>query len=72
MELSRSLAGNVADQGQLRDHAAGRGGRPGDRRGCNPFNPCLPDRYSRTCPRHPTIGAGYPPFEPQWKKYVLN
>ena len=23
----------------------------------NPFNPCLPDRYSRTCQRHPMIGA---------------
>ena len=38
----------------------------------NPFNPCLPDRNSRTCPRHPTIGDAYPPFDPQWQPYVLN
>ncbi|MDA0173652.1 IPT/TIG domain-containing protein [Solirubrobacter taibaiensis] len=38
----------------------------------NPFNPCLPDRNSRTCPRHPTIGDKYPPFDPQWQPYVLN
>ena len=30
------------------------------RRCVNPFNPCLPDLYSRTCLRHPAIGDGVP------------
>jgi hypothetical protein len=38
----------------------------------NPFNPCLPDPLSRSCPRHPQIGAGYAPFLPDWKPYILN
>jgi hypothetical protein len=27
-----------------------------------PFNPCLPDPLSRTCPEHPPIRDPYPPF----------
>jgi hypothetical protein len=34
----------------------------------NPFNPCLPDRYSRTCTRYQVLGSTAPaPFEgPVW------
>ena len=38
----------------------------------NPFNPCLPDRYSRTCMGHPVIGVGVPPFDPEWEPKILN
>lgn len=27
-----------------------------------PFNPCLPDPLSRTCPKHPPVKDTYPPF----------
>jgi Bacterial TSP3 repeat len=27
-----------------------------------PFNPCLPDPESRTCPKHPPVQDPYPPF----------
>ena len=39
----------------------------------NPFNPCLPNRSSRTCQRHPSLsGGGGAPFDgsPNW--YSLN
>ena len=39
----------------------------------NPFNPCLPAKWSRTCLRHPILGGGAPaPFDnsPNW--YSLN
>lgn len=29
-----------------------------------PFNPCLPDFESRTCPLHPRFNNPYPPFRP--------
>jgi hypothetical protein len=29
-----------------------------------PFNPCLPDWQSRTCPLHPRVDDPYPPFRP--------
>ena len=29
----------------------------------NPFNPCLPDTWSRTCQRHPAIADGTAPFD---------
>ena len=38
----------------------------------NPFNPCLPDIYSRTCQRHPIIGQSYAPFIADWEPLVLN
>jgi hypothetical protein len=40
----------------------------------NPFNPCLPNPYSRTCERHPNMnGTAYPPFDDNGIKYfVLN
>jgi hypothetical protein len=38
----------------------------------NPFNPCLPATWSRTCTRHPTLGTEGAPFDnsPNW--YALN
>jgi hypothetical protein len=30
-----------------------------------PFNPCLPDWNSRTCPRYPPVKDIYPPFDPE-------
>jgi hypothetical protein len=39
----------------------------------NPFNPCLPDRFSRTCSRHPPLGSSYAPFDAATPNYlVLN
>jgi hypothetical protein len=34
----------------------------------NPFNPCLPAVWSRTCNRHPDMGAPWAPFDqaPEW------
>ena len=72
MELSRSLAGNVADQGECGTTPQVEAVDPDGTAWVNPFNPCLPDRYSRTCSRHPGFGAAYPPFQQQWKKYALN
>jgi hypothetical protein len=70
MELARHLAGNVGIQKACGQTPAAEAVAPATT-WVNPFNPCLPDRYSRTCERHPQIGAGYPPFQDQWKKYVL-
>jgi hypothetical protein len=38
----------------------------------NPFNPCLPAAWSRTCTRHPTFSGAGAPFDnsPNW--YSLN
>jgi hypothetical protein len=70
-ERSRNMAGNVPQQNancvKPSIEAAGPSGT-----WVNPFNPCLPNRSSRTCPVHPLIGAPYPPFQDQWKRYVLN
>jgi len=39
----------------------------------NPFNPCLPDPYSRTCARHPDLSALFAPFDSKTPRYmVLN
>ena len=38
----------------------------------NPFNPCLPYRKSRTCERHPVIGAGPAPFDDSTDWFALN
>jgi hypothetical protein len=75
MELSRTLAGNVAVQNYNcdTDGLTAYLGAP-NTTWVNPFNPCLPDRNSRTCPRHPMIGEAYPPFSSDWttKRFVLN
>jgi hypothetical protein len=36
--------------------------RDGSRTWVQPFNPCLPDPQSLTCPLHPPVGNPYPPF----------
>jgi hypothetical protein len=38
----------------------------------NPYNPCLPDRNSRTCPSHPSFADAYAPFLTDFKPFVLN
>jgi hypothetical protein len=34
----------------------------------NPFNPCLPHEWSRTCDRHPTLTNPWAPYDgsPNW------
>ena len=73
MELSRNMAGNTPIQescGNAGVHVA----PPAIpwRTYVNPFNPCMPDRYSRTCERHPNIGGGYAPFLPNFEPFVLH
>ena len=38
----------------------------------NPFNPCLPDPNSRTCPRHPGLQGAPAPFDGSPNYYVLQ
>jgi hypothetical protein len=71
MELSRSLAGNVAQQASCAGTAVYNAAAP-PTTWVNPFNPCLPDEYSRSCPRHPAMDAPYPPFKPGWIPMILN
>jgi hypothetical protein len=48
------------------------GARPSSFGRVNPFNPCLPDPASRTCPDHVEFGHDFAPFDgsPDW--YSLN
>ncbi len=72
MELSRNMAGDVPITNLAGCGSSGvyPGGPPTT--WVNPFNPCLPDRYSRTCPIHPEMNAPYAPFKPDWIPLVLN
>ncbi|MBE2316621.1 IPT/TIG domain-containing protein [Solirubrobacter sp. CPCC 204708] len=73
MELSRSLAGNYPIQAANCDTGSAiHDSSVPNKALVNPFNPCLPDRFSRTCPIHPTIGQKYPPFDTEWEPLVLN
>jgi hypothetical protein len=75
MELSRSLAGNVAQQAMCANTSAPPYVSAPETTWVNPFNPCLPDPHSRTCPRYVVVGSTpYPPFDPDWltKRLVLN
>jgi hypothetical protein len=72
MELSRNMAGNIARQGNCDPGAAPALSRTPYETWVNPFNPCLPDPWSRTCQRHPAMDSTYPPIDPQWKPHVLN
>ena len=36
----------------------------------NPFNPCLPDANSRTCPRY--VPFTYPPFNPDVPIFLVK
>jgi hypothetical protein len=62
MELSRRQATGRPLDDPLTDKAAG---NPEPARGrVNPFNPCLPDRNSRTCPTYiPFGGTTWAPFD---------
>jgi hypothetical protein len=69
-EVSRSLAGNVGVQGRCATTPDQEAVAP-EHAWVNPFNPCLPNRGSRSCPIHPVIGQEYPPFMTDWKRYVF-
>ena len=72
MEMSRNAASGRGYANQCSDEGAV--ASPAPTQGwVNPFNPCLPDRQSRTCARHPDFDAGFPPFDPEVDPYlVLN
>ncbi len=75
LEVSRNLAGNKPIQNSCFVGSAPALVIPTEapvKTFVNPFNPCLPDVDSRTCQRHPNMGAGYPPFDAQWKPHILN
>jgi hypothetical protein len=71
MELSRSMAGDVAQQAGCGGTATHNPAFP-PTTWVNPFNPCLPDALSRTCQRHPVMSASYAPFKTGWAPLVLN
>jgi hypothetical protein len=72
MELSRNMAGNEALQGNCDPGSQPPLPRTPYKTFVNPFNPCLPDPWSRTCQRHPSLGTTYPPIDSNWKPHVLN
>ena len=72
MEMSRNAASGRTIANSCDDAGATVSATP-ERGWVNPFNPCLPDRSSRTCARHPDLGARYAPFDPNTPRYlVLN
>jgi|tagenome__1003787_1003787.scaffolds.fasta_scaffold20862447_2 hypothetical protein len=70
MELSRRAASGVNDAGALEcKKSASASAKGEDRFGrVNPFNPCLPDRLSRTCPSYYDESTGAPFYDngDQW------
>jgi hypothetical protein len=71
MELSRNMAGAVPINAVCGGDGTFNPGAPA-KTYVNPFNPCLPDARSRTCQRHPVIGAGYAPFSDEYEPFVSN
>jgi hypothetical protein len=71
MELSRNMAGDTPIQNGCGNAGTYDAAIPLATY-VNPFNPCMPDVDSRTCQRHPVIGAGYAPFIPNFEPFVLN
>jgi hypothetical protein len=71
MELSRNMAGDVAQQAGCGGTGVYNAAAPATT-WVNPFNPCLPDALSRTCQRHPVMNAPYAPFKSDWIPLVLN
>jgi hypothetical protein len=71
MELSRNMAGDTPIQASCGD-AGVYDPMIAWKTYVNPFNPCMPDVNSRTCQRHPMIGAGYAPFIADFEPFVLN
>jgi hypothetical protein len=71
MELSRNMAGNVPLDGTCAASGTYNSAAP-PTTWVNPFNPCLPDEFSRTCQRHPQMSAPYAPFNSDWIPLVLN
>jgi hypothetical protein len=71
MELSRNMAGNWPTNGSCGGNATPDPFAPA-KSYVNPFNPCLPDRQSRTCQRHPAFAAPYAPYIADWKPTIRN
>jgi IPT/TIG domain-containing protein len=71
MELSRSLAGHWARNGSCGRAGVYDAAAPSETY-VNPFNPCLPDMYSRTCTLHPNMAASYAPFVENFKPVISN
>ncbi len=63
MELSRSSAASMDNATSCDETGAALGTAPTGY--VNPFNPCLPDRSSRTCSRHPSLTEKFAPFDPE-------
>jgi hypothetical protein len=61
MELSRNMATGRPFDDPKTDKAAGDPSKHWGR--VNPFNPCLPDTTSRTCPSYTPFGTSWAPFD---------
>jgi hypothetical protein len=74
MEISRSMASGRPWANPLPCDSKNAVADPTPAEGfVQPFNPCLPDRKSRTCLLHPIIDRPFPPFDPSYTNYlVLN
>jgi len=75
MELSRNAASGLWDGKapcRVADGVPTEGNHEAAYGWVNPFNPCLPATWSRTCERHPSeaTGAPYTPGTPVW--WALN
>jgi hypothetical protein len=77
MELSRNMAGNRVKQWGSTQCKPPAGVAPvadaNPAQGfVNPFNPCLPDVYSRSCEQHPILGGdAFPPYDDKGEKYLI-
>jgi len=77
MELSRNMAGDRVKQWGSTQCKLPSGVAPvadaNPARGfVNPFNPCLPDSYSRSCEQHPNLaGDAFPPYDDKGAKYLI-
>jgi hypothetical protein len=71
-ELSRNMAGNTDFNATCGTGGSGWTPSAPAQTYVNPFNPCLPDRESRTCPRHPVMGQAYAPFIDHWEPLIAN
>lgn len=70
MEMSRNAASGRTVVSPCNDASAPVSSTPA-RGWVNPFNPCLPDIASRTCSRHPDLGAVFAPFSSSTPRYVV-
>ena len=71
MELSRNAATGRAVNVSCNDAENPVSPLP-DTGDVNPYNPCAPDVWARTCPRHPDLANPFYPFDDSPKYQVLN